>query len=87
MDVDELLASEVRPQALIKVAGPLVLDLRAGKEVKTPSLDVPALQMVEELGPQAPRWELQVDVPVPLFQETTFLEIPAVQAVERPPLI
>ena len=51
------------------------------------SLDVPALQTVEELGLHAPHWVLQVDVPVPLFQETTVHEIPEVQVAERPPFI
>ena len=43
--------------------------------------------MIQELGPQAPRWVLQVDVTVPQIQETTVHEIPEVQVVERPPFM
>ena len=55
MDVDELLAGGVRAQPLVEGAGPLVWGIWVGTDVKMPSLDVLALQMIEELGPQAPR--------------------------------
>ena len=43
--------------------------------------------MIAELGSQALRWMLQVDVPVRRFRETTVHETPKVQVVERPPFI
>ena len=55
----------VGPQLLVEVAGTLVRDRRAGNDVKMPSLDVHALQMIEELGPRALRWVCQVVVHVP----------------------
>ena len=67
MDVDELLAGGARRQPPVEVAVPLVRDMRAGSNVRMPSPDVLALKMI---GRQAPRWVLQVDVLVPLIQET-----------------
>ena len=81
MDVDELLAGGARRQPPVEVAVPLVRDVRAASNVRT-SLDVLALKMI---GRQAPRRVLQVDVLVPLIQETTVHGIPEVQFVERPP--
>ena len=57
-----------------KLRGPLVRVMQAGNEAKMPSLDVLSPYMSEELGAQAPRWVLQVDVPVPLMQEKTVHE-------------
>ena len=68
-DDEGAVAAGLRPAPLVEVSGPLQRCLRQGNEKMALSLDVLALQMVEELGPQAPGWVLSV--PVPLIRETT----------------
>ena len=89
-------AGGLRPAPLVEVSGLLGRFLRQENEDMALSLDVPALQMVEEMGPRALGWVL--DLLAPLFPETTqydeenltarelkaFQEIPEVQVVERP---